>query len=247
VNFFSYPRFTPPDILVKLPLMIMLAIETATMTGGIAVVRDNLLVGEARINVKIAHSERLMNAVEWLLKTVRLSVKDVDAFAVSIGPGSFTGLRIGLSTAKGLAYASDRPLIPVPTLDALARALPFCSLPICPMLDARKNEIYTGLYRWEGGTCIKLISETAVNPADFLREMRGLTLFTGDGAVLYRDMIQDILKEKALFATPAAIVPSAASVAEIALEKFRSGAVTDPVTVIPMYIRKSEAEIHWKA
>jgi tRNA threonylcarbamoyladenosine biosynthesis protein TsaB len=227
--------------------MIMLALETATMTGGVAITRDDLLIGEVRISVKIAHSERLMNSVAWLLKTAHLSVKDVDAFAVSIGPGSFTGLRIGLSTAKGLAYASDRPLIPVPTLDALARAFPFCSAPICPMLDARKNEIYTGLYRWEGGSCNKIVSETAVHPADFLREIRELTLFTGDGAILYRDMIQDILGDKAVFAPPSRILPSAAPVAEIAIEKLRLGAVADPVTITPLYIRKSEAEIHWKA
>jgi len=226
--------------------MIVLALETATMTGGIAIVKDNSLIGEIRTNVKIAHSERLMGSIDWLLKTSDISVNEISAFAISIGPGSFTGLRIGLCTVKGLAYATDKPVIPVPTLDAFARSLPLCSSPLCPMLDARKNEVYTGLYKWKDGECVKVTPERAVNPVDFLKEIKEPTVFAGDGATTYRDLIKDALKENALFLPPSRMYPSAATVAEIAIEKIRSGFVTDPVSLTPFYIRKSEAEMHSK-
>lgn len=225
----------------------MLALETATLTGSIAIVEDSVLIGEVRISVRIDHSERLMNSIKWLLSSSGISPHEIDAFAVSIGPGSFTGLRIGLSTAKGLAYATGKPLVPVLTLDAFARSFSRCSLPVCPMLDARKNEIYTALYIWEAGLCRKVISETAVNPADFLREISQPTLFTGDGAMLYRDLIRSTLKQNAIFASSSRMSPSAATVAEIALEELPEGGVADPAALRPLYIRKSEAEIRWKA
>ena len=114
------------------------------------------------------------------------------------------------------------------------------------MLDARKNEVYTGLYKWKDGTCQKVVPETAGNPADFLSEIKEPTVFAGDGASTYRALIQDIVKENAIFAPPSRMSPSAATVAEIAVEKIRSGFVADPVTLTPYYIRKSEAEINIK-
>jgi tRNA threonylcarbamoyladenosine biosynthesis protein TsaB len=226
--------------------MKLLAFETATIAGSVAVIDDGALVGEVRINIKVAHAERLMTSVDWLLRSSRISVNDIDAFGVSIGPGSFTGLRIGLSTVKGFAYSTARPIVPVPTLDAFARNLPYCQHFICPMLDARKNEIYTALYKWEKNICKKVIPETAVNPEKFLKELREPTVFTGDGANIYRELITARLRERALFAPPSKMSPSAATVAEVALEMLKQGTSVDPVTLTPLYIRKSEAEIHWK-
>ena len=226
--------------------MIVLALETATTTGGIAIVKDTSLIGEIRTNVKIAHSERLMGSVDWLLKTSDISVNEISAFAISIGPGSFTGLRIGLCTVKGLAYATDKPVIPVPTLDAFARSLHLCPYSLCPMLDARKNEVYTGLYKWKDGVCIKVIPERAVNPVVFLKEIKEPTVFAGDGATTYRKLIKDMLKDNALFVPPTRMSPSAVTVAEIAIEKIRSGFASDPLTLTPFYIRQSEAEVHFK-
>lgn len=227
--------------------MKVLALETATMAGSITVLDDTEgLIGEVRINVKIAHAERLMSSIDWLLKTSSIPVKDIDAFAVSIGPGSFTGLRIGLSTAKGFCYSTKKPIVPVPTLDAFARTLPFCSYLICPMLDARKNEVYTALYSWENGSCRKIISETAINPADFLKGIKRQTIFMGEGARIYEKLITDTLKHNAVFAPLSKMVPSASSVGEIAIEKLKDGIFADPVSLTPFYIRKSEAEIHWK-
>ncbi|MEW6714130.1 MAG: tRNA (adenosine(37)-N6)-threonylcarbamoyltransferase complex dimerization subunit type 1 TsaB [Nitrospirota bacterium] len=238
--------FTLLSLLVKLPSMKVLAIETATMAGSIAVIDDDTLIGEVRINVKIAHSERVMTSVEWLLTASNLSINDIDAFAVSIGPGSFTGLRIGLSTIKGLSYAAKKPIVPVPTLDAFAWKFRFSSHPVCPMLDARKNEVYAALYNWENVECRKLIPETATAPAELLNNIKGRTIFTGEGARIYRKLIIEKLGGNALFASSSDMSPSASSVAEIAIEKLKEGITADPASLTPFYLRRAEAEILWK-
>lgn len=229
--------------------MKILALETSTIAGSVAVVDDNKgLIGEVRVDVKVAHSERLMPSVEWLLNASDLSINDIDAFGVSIGPGSFTGLRIGLSTAKGLAFSTGKPLVPVKTLDAFARTLVYCSYTICPMLDARKNEVYAGLYRWEDDFCKKIVPETAISPEALLNEIKGsgTVLFTGDGAVKYSELIEKIIGKDAVFAPSYRMSPAASSVAEIAFETLKQGDLPDPVRIIPFYIRKSEAEVLWK-
>jgi tRNA threonylcarbamoyladenosine biosynthesis protein TsaB len=226
--------------------MKVLAFETATLAGSVAIVEDEELIGEVKVSINVAHAERLMSSVDWLLKASHLSIEEIDAFAVSIGPGSFTGLRIGLSTAKGFSYAAGKPIVPVPTLDAFARTLSFCQHCICPMLDARKNEVYTGLYKWEGDICRQIVSATSVNPAIFLKEMNGTVIFMGEGAKIYNELITASLKDKAVFAPASKMSPSASSVAEIAIEKVKQGIFTDPVSLTPFYIRKSEAELHWK-
>ncbi len=223
--------------------MKVLALETATMAGSIALVDDEDLIAEVKLNINVAHAERLMPSIDYLLNASHLSIKDIDAFAISIGPGSFTGLRIGLSTAKGFSYASKRPLVPVLTLDAFARTLPFCSHLICPMLDARKNEVYTGIYKWEGSQCKKIMPETAISPADLLKEIKDAAVFMGDGAKIYKKLIVDALGDNAIFAPLSKMSPSASSIAEIAIEKLRQGITTDPVSLTPFYIRKSEAEL----
>src|SRR3989442_166155 len=130
--------------------MRLLAVETSTLAGGAAVLDGELVVGEYALDVSRPHSERLMGAIDRLLTDAGWTVRDLEGLAVSVGPGSFTGLRIGLSTVKGLALALSIPIVAVPTLDAMAALLPFAALPVCPVLDARKREVYASLYRWDG-------------------------------------------------------------------------------------------------
>ncbi len=227
--------------------MKILALETATIAGSVAIF-DNAsgLVGEVRINVRIAHAERLMPSIQWLLESSRISIEEVDAFAVSIGPGSFTGLRIGLSTVKGFAFATGKPVVSVPTLDAFARTVPFCAYQICPILDARKDEVFTGLYRWEGKGIEKIMPEKAMSPERLINEIKDQTLFIGDGITRYGDVIKEKCGNLALFPPPSIMSPSASTVAEIAYEKYNQGELSEPVSLVPFYIRKSEAELNWK-
>ncbi|MDP1759222.1 MAG: tRNA (adenosine(37)-N6)-threonylcarbamoyltransferase complex dimerization subunit type 1 TsaB, partial [Thermodesulfovibrionales bacterium] len=173
-----------------------------------------------------------------------------DVFAVATGPGSFTGLRIGLSTVKGFSYATGKQIVSVPTLEALAWNFPYSRYPVCTMLDARKKEVYAALFKWEEGNFIKLINETSAKPEEFVRDALRVMhndkfIFAGEGAVLYRDKIIEALGEKAIFASPEKIVPSPANVAVLGLKKAKAGEFSEPVSLIPMYIRKSEAEVKW--
>jgi len=251
--------------------MKILAIDTSTMLGGIAIMDELNLIAETRLNVKSTHSERLMTEIEHCLKQSSLKISDIDAFAVAIGPGSFTGLRIGLSTVKGLSYATGKPIVSVPTLDALALNFPYSRYPVCTMLDARKKEVYAALFKWEDDDFVRLINDVSVNPSELLEKLNEICpspiplprgegargrvesvlsddkiIFAGEGAVIYRDKIIESMGEKATFASPEKTVPSPANVASIGLKKAILKEFSEPVTLIPIYIRKSEAEVKSK-
>ncbi len=231
--------------------MKILAIDTSTMLGGIAIMDELNLIAETRLNVKSTHSERLMTEIEHCLKQSSLKISDIDVFAAAIGPGSFTGLRIGLSAVKGLSYATGKPIVSVPTLDALALNFPCSRYPVCTMLDARKKEVYAALFKWEDDNFKKLINETSVNPEEFMSNvlLRGeydKIIFAGEGAVIYKNKIIDVMGEKAVFASPEKTVPSPANVACLGLKKASAGEFSEPVSLAPVYIRRSEAEVKWK-
>src|SRR5512142_2291842 len=127
--------------------MKVLGIDTSTMMGAVGIVDGEELIAELRTNVSVTHSERLMLHVDGLLKSARLTLSDIDGFAVTVGPGSFTGLRIGLAAVKGLAYGTRKPVAGVSTLDVLADNLPYCKYQVCPVLDARKKMVYAAIYK----------------------------------------------------------------------------------------------------
>jgi tRNA threonylcarbamoyladenosine biosynthesis protein TsaB len=228
--------------------MKILAIETSTMLGGVALMDDSSgLIAEVRLNVKSTHSERLMTEIDHLLRQAGLKISDIDVFAVAIGPGSFTGLRIGLSTVKGFSYATGKPIVSVPTLEALAWNFPYCIYPVCTMLDARKKEVYTALFKWDKEGFLRLIDEMSIKVDRLLEQMmpyiHGKVVFTGEGALLYRDTIIEVMGEKAIFAPPEKMIPSPANVASIGIRKATKEEFSEPVSLIPFYIRRSEAEI----
>jgi tRNA threonylcarbamoyladenosine biosynthesis protein TsaB len=230
--------------------MRVLAIDTSTLLGGVAIV-DELsgMVVEVRLNVKSTHSERLMTTIDYALKQSGYMIYDMDFFAVATGPGSFTGLRIGLSTVKGLSYATGKPIVPVPTLEALARNFPFCRYPVCTMLDARKKEVYVALFEWKDEGLVRLISEMSAKVSNVLERIKehDKVVFTGDGAILYRDEIIKHISAKAVFASAEKMVPSPANVACIGIQKALQGEFSEPVNLVPFYLRRSEAEIKAKS
>jgi len=226
--------------------MRVLAIETSTMLGGIAIMDEDMgLVAEVRVNVKATHSERLMTELDYVLQHSALHISDIDALAISTGPGSFTGLRIGISTAKGLAFTSGLPVTAVPTLEAFAWGFSFSRYPVCPMLDARKKEVYAGVFVHEDGSVKRLRQECSIPPAMLVSELSGYegVLFTGEGALIYKDVIEEGLGSRAHFAPPHLMVPSPGAVAYVGLRQALMGEFTDPAGLSPFYIRKSEAEL----
>jgi len=231
--------------------MKILAIETSTMLGGIAIMGEaEGLIVEVRLNVRATHSERLSSEIDHALKQAGMKITDIDVFGISIGPGSFTGLRVGLSTVKGFSYATGKPVVSIPTLEAFAWNFPFSPYPVCPMLDARKKEVYTAIFKWRGKGCRcgfdRVLGEASMRPAELLNAIDGPTIFAGEGAELYRDLILNIAGEKAIFPAPQFMVPSPANAAYIGLRKAVNGDFSEPVNLIPFYIRRSEAEIRYR-
>jgi len=226
--------------------MLILGIETSTKTGSVAVVTENGVIAQYSLNIEVTHSERLMSTVDRVLKDTGLKMADFGGFAVAIGPGSFTGLRIGLSTVKGLAFATGKPVAAVPTLQALAWNLPYAAYPVCPMLDARKNEVYAALYTFDGAAFAQVMPEMTIPIRGLAEKISRKTLFTGEAAHLYRREIEQQFGSEALFAPLSAALPSAATVAEIGLDLIKNGRQTAPDSLTPLYIRRPEAEVAWE-
>jgi tRNA threonylcarbamoyladenosine biosynthesis protein TsaB len=226
--------------------MYILGIETSTTTGSVAVVTEDRVIAQYSLNIEVTHSERLMATVDRVLKDTGLTIAEMDGYAVAIGPGSFTGLRIGLAAVKGLALVSGKPIAAVPTLKALAWNLPYAAYPVCPMLDARKNEVYAAVYRFENNLLIDVMNEAAISLSRLSEWISEKTIFTGEASHLFRGDIEKIFGDRALFAPRATILPSAAIVAEIGLDMIKSGKQADPDNLTPMYIRRPEAEVAWE-
>ena len=223
--------------------MKLLAIETSTMLGGIAVMEDDTLIAESRMNVKATHSERIMADIDNALKRSGFTIDDIDVFGIASGPGSFTGLRVGLSTLKGLSYATGKRVVSVSTLEAFAWNVPFSQHLICPLLDARKKEVYAGVFEWSEDGFTKIVDEQTIKLDTLLSAIVKSTVFLGEGALLYKDRIQACLGEKALFGAPQHMVPSPANVAYLCMKKAGNNIFDNPERLVPRYMRKSEAEI----
>jgi tRNA threonylcarbamoyladenosine biosynthesis protein TsaB len=226
--------------------MKILSVETSTMLGGVAIIDEKAgLIAETRLNVKTTHSERLMTAVNNTLIQSELDLNAIDAFAVAIGPGSFTGLRIGLSTVKGLSYATGKPVVTVPTLEAFAWNFQYSAYPVCLMLDARRSEVYSAVYIWEDNSFRTVIECVSIKPGALLEKLHGDVLFAGEGVLVYKEEIMEIMKERAVFASLDKMVPSPANVAMLGLGKALRGEYAVISETVPVYIRKSEAEVKW--
>lgn len=224
--------------------MITLAIDTATKTAGVALLRDEATLVEYFFNLDVNHSETVLPAVHQGLSLAGIGVDDVDLFALTVGPGSFTGLRIGASTVKGLALATGKPVVGVSSLEALAyNAVDFPGL-ICPMFDARKGEVYAALYRRnEEGFLDTVQEERATTPGQFLPCIEGQVLFLGDGLAEHEELIRLSFRERAHFASPNRQAVRASSVALIGRRVHGRGERLDVVSFVPRYLRRSEAEL----
>ena len=216
--------------------MRVLAVETSTLAGGAALLDGGLVVGEYTLDISLTHSERLMGTIDRLLTDAGWTVRNLEGLAVSVGPGSFTGLRIGLSTVKGLALALAIPIAAVPTLDAMAALLPFAALPVCPVLDARKREVYASLYRWDGADMRREWNYLALAPADLARRLDEPVIVLGDAA-------DQVDSPHARRIRPPRRGPSPAAVGFLGHSRLATGDTIAPAALVPIYLRPSEAEL----
>jgi len=223
--------------------MKILAMETSTLAGGVALLDGDRLVAEYTLDVRTTHSERLLAAVDRLLEDAGWTLAALEGLAIAIGPGSFTGLRIGVSTVKGLAFSLGIPVVAVPTLEALAWTLPFAREPVCPVLDARKGEVYTALFHWDGSSFVRDWEDQALDPEELCRRLSGRVILVGDGVTRYGMLFAERLGELAIFAPPARRLPSPACVGQLGHSRLVARDVVDPALLNPRYLRPSEAEL----
>ena len=228
--------------------MLVLGIETATLTGSVALADNNGIIAEHLLNTEDPHSERLLKGIDQILTNAKLSIEACDGIAVSIGPGSFTGLRIGVVTAKTLAYTLQKPLTGVSTLEVLTHNLPLTAGFICPMIDARRKEVYTALYEWKGEKLEVILPEAVISPEKMLDTLAcsRKTIFIGNGANLYKLLIQEKRKDKAQFAPEYLNYPKACVVANLGFQRINKKKLDSISFLVPNYLRLSDAEINWR-
>lgn len=228
--------------------MNILAIDTSTPFASVALGMNEQVVAESLLGTQRTLSARLVPEIERLLATAGLEFSNIDLFASSIGPGSFTGVRGGVATIQGLALALGKPCFGFSSLAMLAMNCSLASMPVCPMLDARKSEVYAALYDCTSPIPVPRMAESVLPPAAFLDRMCAMTgepvLFVGDGALCYRELITERMQERALFAPFPHQVPHAANGILLALQASRRGELLEPAQLLPSYLRASDAELN---
>lgn len=224
--------------------MKILALDTSTMMATCAVLDENRVLGEYSLNQEETHSEKLVPMVKEILDSLDLKISDIDLYGVAVGPGSFTGLRIGVATIKAFAHLFNKPVVGISTLEALAFNLPYNKI-IVPMIDARRDRVYTGIYTWEDGK-IKTVMEPDVldiyNLLDIVDKSYDEVLVNGDGSLLHKEKIKERLKGKVLFSTIGGNFCRATSIGELALINYNEGNKDDYYTLVPEYLRESQAQ-----
>ena len=221
----------------------LLLLNTATAAGSVAVTSGETVVGELLLNLRSTHSDRLLLQVSQLLADTDTALDRLEAIGVVVGPGAFTGLRVGVATAKGLALASGKPLLALSSLQGLASQVPCAAGPVCALLDARKSQVYAGLFHWQDGHPRACSPERVIDPEALLEEFSDEVLFVGDGAVAYRTLIVRRLGARARFAPWPCHVLRASSLGPLALAALNAGETCSAQSLAPVYIRPSEAEI----
>lgn len=223
--------------------MKILAVDTALKSCSVAIVDKESVLAEITLGIEQTHSKHLMEMINAAIKLSGIIVSELDGFAVTRGPGSFTGLRIGISSIKGLATATRKSLVGVSSLDALAMQCFFSQHLICPLLDARKGEVYFSRYRFNGNILKKEIDEQVLPPGEAVCDINETCIFVGDGASVYQKVIRDKLGGLAHFALPRQSTIHASTIANISMDRFENNDTDDISGFVPFYIRKSYAEL----
>ncbi len=227
---------------VSTPLI--LSLETAAGCGSVALtrggVRNGSLIAEAAVHAETSHSRQLLGSVAWVMQAAGVRWSDLDAVAVSIGPGSFTGLRIGLAAAKGIVFAAGKPLIAVPTLDAVALSYPLLDCPLWCVMDARKQEVYAACYGANG----QLSPAETIRPELLVAKIRPPAVLAGPGLTAYHQLFAHL--DGIQLIPPALSSLNAAKIGLLAAERLARGELADPALTVPLYVRPSEAEVNLK-
>lgn len=218
--------------------MIILGIETSTSVGSVALTSGEKILAEYIQDNNCPHSIWLIPAIEAILNNTRIKKRAIEGISISIGPGAFTSLRVGISTAKGLAQSLNIPLVPVSSLRILAGNISFSQLSICPIIDAKRKEINVAFFKYQDHE-LKQISENLITtPASLVEKIKEPTIFLGNGALIYQEILSKELRELAIFLPEIFSIPRAALGAILGEKKIKEGEVPDLFEVEPLYLRK---------
>lgn len=225
--------------------MKILAIDSSSLVASIAILEDDILVAEYTVNFKKTHSQTLLPMIEEISKMIELDMNTIDCIAIAGGPGSFTGLRIGSATAKGLGLALNKPIVNVPTIDAMAYNLYGINKLICPIMDARRNQVYTGAFTFDGEKFEVLMNQCAISIDELIDYLKGQdqeVIFLGDAVPVHRGTIDKELIIEHSYAPAHMNRQRAGAVAALAYEYYKRGQVESPEEHKPDYLRLSQAE-----
>ncbi len=225
--------------------MLVFGIDTCCMAATAALVSDSTLVAQTIVNQNKTHSQIMMPQIEEMFKITDIDPACVDAFAAAVGPGSFTGVRIGVATAKAMAQAANKPCVAVSTLEALAYSSKFFDGIAAPILDARREQVYNALFDCGKNGISRLCEDRALALEDLLDEIKELdkdVIFMGDGVLVFEDEIRRTLGNRAFFAPKTTAMNLGGAVAELGAQKFARGEVVSCGDLVPCYVRLSQAE-----
>ncbi len=229
--------------------MLILGIESASLTASVALLQDDTVIAEYTTNFKKTHSETLLPMISEIMNMTGKEMGELSAIAVSEGPGSFTGLRIGASLGKGLAFPADLPIIPVPTIDAIAYSAFSSEAVLCPLMDARRMEVYSGLYSFTDGqftvhekAVARPLTEQVAAAEQLARDMKRPVMYLGDGLPVFREEIERIATVRTLYSPAHQRCQHAGSVAALGAVLYAEGIKESCLTFQPLYLRKSQAE-----
>lgn len=223
--------------------MKILTLDTATETEGVALLEGDVLQGQAQIRVSKTHASQLWKTIFFLLAQAEWELNEIDLWAVTVGPGSFTGLRIGLATIKGLAFATQKPIVGISTLEALAFSFSYCPYLICPVIDARKKEVFCAYFRSDSHGEIHWAGEPRnIKPQALAQEIKEPVLLVGNGARLYQAFFKESLGALALFPDSHLHLISPVVLGTLARSRMQQGRQSSPEEIRPFYIRPSDAE-----
>jgi len=220
----------------------ILAIDTSTKFLSLAIANGEKIISSFHKVLEQQHCAQLIPLIDKLLKKSKVKLRDIDLFAVSKGPGSFTGLRIGAATVKGFALATKKAIVGVPTLDVMACNVKRDDCFIAPIVDAKRGNVYASLYSLNDGKLRRHLKYSVLPVSEFLNHIKGKTIFLGDGIVPYQDSIKDKLKKKAKFAEEKDWYPKATTVAKLGLVLFKKGILEDPYKFAPLYLYPKDVQ-----
>lgn len=222
--------------------MYILSLDTSTKNFSLAVSKDDMILAKRNVILKKVLSDSIMTSIDGILKKAKINLAKIDGFAVGLGPGSFTSLRVGLATVKGLAFATNKPVVGISSLDVIALGSEYQGGTICSICDAKRNMVYAGLYRANGSGLIKKMTYQLSAIEDLLTKIKRKTVFIGDGIEIFKKEIEKSKKVE-YFERESLWYPKAENLAQLALKRFKMKKTDNINTLVPIYLYPQDCQV----